>query len=77
MMILLINGGLSLSLIRLVNDDYPKSFLLCLDLSLEEVTVNLPVFLSAHLVSTDEHAHHISNFFLIFYLFIRERVEQL
>ena len=76
-MILLINGGRSLSLIWFVYDNYPKSFLLRLDLSLQEVTVNLPVFFSAHLVSTDKHAHHIPDFFLIFYLFIRERVQQL
>lgn len=76
-MILVINGGRSLSLIWLVYDNYPKSFLLRLDLSLQEVSIDLPVFLSTHLVSADEHADHVSHFFLIFYFLIRERVQQL
>lgn len=76
-MMLVINGGRSLSLIWLVYDNYPKSLLLGLDLSLQEVSIDPPVFLGTHLVSADEHAHHVTDFLLIFYFFIGERAQQL
>lgn len=74
-MIVLVNGSRSLALIWLVDYNYSKSFLLRLDLSLQEVAIDLPVLLSAHLVSADEHAHHIPDLLLVFYFLIGQKVQ--
>lgn len=60
-----------------IDDDKPESFLFLLQFSLEEGSVDGPIFLNAQVILADEHAYHITEFFLVSRFFFRQGIQHL